>query len=207
MAFELRIATADDFAAAERICKWYAASAQDRGTGIAQRTASYLRVKMENGDAVIAYHVAEAKPVGFCYIENFSAKAYVSNSGLIVHRDYRGNGLARRIKRAAFDLARAKYPHAKIFGITTSDAVMKINSELGYRPTAFPNLTQDEAFWRGCASCRNYDILMRNDKRMCLCTGMIAEPTPLPTPAAAKLSHPTNDEPTAAQPTDDAPDA
>ena len=190
MSFILRIGTAADFDYADEICEWYKLSAQERGTGIAQRTASYLRVKLENGDAVLALDEDTDRVVGFCYIENFSDKQYVSNSGLIVHRDFRGHGLARRIKRAAFDLARAKYPRAKIFGITTSDAVMKINSELGYRPTAFPNLTQDEAFWRGCSSCRNYDILMRNDKRMCLCTGMIAEPAPLPEPPPSLFDTP-----------------
>jgi hypothetical protein len=51
---------------------------------------------------------------------------------------------------------------------------MKINSELGYRPVTFSELTQDEDFWKGCQSCPNYDILLRCNHRMCLCTGMLA---------------------------------
>jgi len=174
MDYVLRIATSEDLPHAAKICAWYRLSAQERGTGIAQRTEAYLHTKMLAGDAVISFE--NNKPIGFCYIEKFQDKQYVSNSGLIVHRDYRGQGLATSIKKAAFELARRKYPEAKIFGITTSDAVMKINSDLGYRATTFSNLTLDETFWKGCASCRNYDILMRNDRRMCLCTGMIALP-------------------------------
>ena len=53
---------------------------------------------------------------------------------------------------------------------------MKLNSEHGYRPVTFSELTEDEAFWKGCQSCRNYDILQRNEQRMCLCTGMLYDP-------------------------------
>ena len=78
------------------------------------------------------------------------------------------------LQRQAFDLARDKYPAAKVFGITTSLAVMKINSELGYKPVTFSELTQDDDFWNGCQSCPNHDILQRCGHKMCLCTGMLA---------------------------------
>ena len=65
---------------------------------------------------------------------------------------------------------------AKIFGITTSLAVMRINSELGYKPVTFSELTSDESFWKGCQSCPNYDILTRNKRNNCLCTGMLYDP-------------------------------
>jgi len=112
--------------------------------------------------------------VGFCYVEIWSHNRYVVNSGLVVHPDYRKSGLAREIKRKVFNLARDKFPEAKVFGITTSLAVMKINTELGYKPVTFSELTQDDAFWAGCKSCPNYDILVRNERRMCLCTAMLA---------------------------------
>jgi hypothetical protein len=53
---------------------------------------------------------------------------------------------------------------------------MKINSELGYKPVTFSELTTDEKFWKGCQSCSNYDILMRTERKMCLCTGMVCAP-------------------------------
>jgi hypothetical protein len=53
---------------------------------------------------------------------------------------------------------------------------MKINSELGYKPVTFSELTQDDAFWNGCQSCVNYDILTRTNRRNCLCTGMLYDP-------------------------------
>lgn len=53
---------------------------------------------------------------------------------------------------------------------------MKLNSRMGYKPVTFSELTDDEEFWRGCEGCRNYDILQRNNRRMCLCTGMLYDP-------------------------------
>jgi hypothetical protein len=84
--------------------------------------------------------------------------------------------LARSIKLKAFELSRVKFPSAKLFGLTTGLAVMKINSELGYRPVTFSELTDDEQFWKGCQSCVNYDILLRMGKSKCLCTGMLYDP-------------------------------
>ena len=149
-------------------------AAKVRGTGIATRSPEYVKQKMLEGKAIIA--LDGDKFAGFCYIESWSNKKYVANSGLIVVESYRGHGLAKRIKRKAFELSREKFPDAKIFGLTTGLAVMKINSEMGYRPVTFSELTDDDAFWRGCQSCVNYDILQRTNRRMCLCTGMLYDP-------------------------------
>ena len=162
---------------AEVICETIAESAAVRGTGIARRTPEYITTKMENGNAVIA--LDGDKFAGFCYIEKWGHGKFVANSGLIVHEDYRKTGLAKQIKSKTFELSRKKFPEAKIFGITTSLAVMKINSELGYKPVTFSELTEDETFWKGCQSCSNYDILMRTDRKMCLCTGMVCDPATL----------------------------
>ena len=172
MKFDIQIADASHEEHAEEICREYAESARARGTGIAQRQPEYIRAKIQNGNAVIA--LQEGQVAGFCYIEVWSHERYVANSGLIVFPHYRQHGLARQIKAKAFELSRTKYPDAKLFGITTSMAVMRINSDLGYRPVTFSELTQDDAFWAGCKSCPNYDILERNERRMCLCTAMLA---------------------------------
>ncbi|NND08168.1 MAG: GNAT family N-acetyltransferase [Saprospiraceae bacterium] len=157
---------------AEEICNEYAASAQVRGTGIAKRSPEYVIAKMKAGDAVIALKGEQF--VGFCYIESFEDKKYVSNSGLLVHPDFRGKGIAKKIKKHVFSLARDRYPASRVFGITTSLAVMRINTSLGYHPVTFSELTKDEAFWKGCSSCSNYEILKSKDYQMCLCTGMLA---------------------------------
>lgn len=151
-----------------------AEAAKIRGTGIAKRPPEYLRAKIMDGKAVIALH--GDKFVGFCYIESWSHQKYVVNSGLIVLPEYRGFGLAKAIKQKTFDLSRSKFPYAKIFGITTGLAVMKINSELGYKPVTFSELTKDDDFWKGCESCVNHDILMRTRRQHCLCTGMMYDP-------------------------------
>jgi len=148
----------------------------ERGTGIARRTHEYIASKISEGKAIIAIDTADKRFAGFCYIETWNDARYVANSGLIVHWDYRGHGLARSIKLMAFELSRQKYPDAKLFGLTTGLAVMKINSSLGYRPVTFSELTDDEQFWKGCQSCVNYDILLRMNKTKCLCTGMLYDP-------------------------------
>ena len=150
-------------------------AAKVRGTGIARRSPEYIELKMKEGKAIIA--LAGNEFAGFCYIETWGNKKFVANSGLIVVDKYRGQGLAKRIKRKAFELSRQRYPDAKIFGLTTGLAVMKINSELGYKPVTFSELTNDEAFWKGCQSCVNYDILQRTDRKHCLCTGMLFDPS------------------------------
>ena len=65
---------------------------------------------------------------------------------------------------------------AKLFGLTTSTAVMKINTLLGYKKVQFSELTSDNDFWKGCSSCVNYDILTSTDRKHCLCTGMLFDP-------------------------------
>lgn len=158
---------------ASLICKMMEEAAQIRGTGIAKREPAYISKKMLEGKAVIALNNNE--PIGFCYIESWENQKYVANSGLIIHPDYRNTGLARKIKQETFNLSKKMFPNAKLFGITTSLAVMKINSDLGYHPVTFSELTQDEIFWKGCTTCINYDILQRTHKKMCLCTGMVCD--------------------------------
>ena len=160
---------------AEEISILMAEAAKARGTGIAERTPEYLKQKIDQGKAVIA--LSNGKLAGFCYIESWGHEQYVANSGLIVHPDFRRTGLAKNIKKKIFELSKQKYPHAKIFGITTSLAVKKISSELGYKTVNFLELTSDESFWQGCQSCQNYDILQRTKRNHCLCTGMLYDPT------------------------------
>lgn len=171
----VRIANIGDIHFAKIITEEMAASAAARGTGIAKRDPSYIENKMLEGKAVIAV-TTDGEWVGFCYIETWSHGEYVANSGLIVSPQFRKSGVAKRIKHAIFNLSREKYPEAKIFGLTTGLAVMKINSELGYEPVTYSELTQDEAFWAGCKSCVNYDILTMKERKNCLCTAMLYDP-------------------------------
>jgi len=173
--FIVRVATADDARYAEQITEEMAASAKARGTGIARRSPEYIRQKMEEGKAVIAV-TPDGQWVGFCYIEAWSHGKFVANSGLIVSPPFRGSGAAKAIKRKIFELSRQKYPEAKIFGLTTTLAVMKINSELGYVPVTYSELTDDDEFWKGCQSCVNYEILMSKNRKNCLCTAMLFDP-------------------------------
>lgn len=172
--FEIVVASDKHLSYVDEILTTIADAAKVRGTGIAKRDPQYIRNKMMEGKAIIALH--EGLFVGFCYIESWGHEKFVANSGLIVKDEFRGHGLAKKIKQTAFNLSRERYPDAKIFGLTTGLAVMKINSELGYRPVTFSELTDDESFWKGCQSCVNYDILLRTNRKHCLCTGMLYDP-------------------------------
>jgi GNAT superfamily N-acetyltransferase len=171
----IRVANSGDIHYAKIITDEMEASAKARGTGIAKRTPEYISKKIEEGKAVIA-HTPDGTWVGFCYIETWGHGEYVANSGLIVAPEFRKSGVAKAIKKRIFDLSREKYPDAKIFGLTTGLAVMKINSELGYEPVTYSELTQDEAFWSGCKSCVNYETLMSKDRKNCFCTAMLYDP-------------------------------
>lgn len=150
-------------------------SAKERGTGIAKRNASYLEEKINERKAIIAFSDS-GEWAGFCYIETWSNKEYVANSGLIVKKKFRNSGLAKLIKEKTFNYSRERYPNAKVFGLTTGLAVMKINSDLGYKPVTYSELTQDDVFWNGCKSCVNYDILMSKERKNCICTAMLYNP-------------------------------
>ncbi|WP_016779120.1 GNAT family N-acetyltransferase [Anaerophaga thermohalophila] len=181
---KIQIASEEHLPYVDTILETIAEAAKIRGTGIARRSPDYIRNKIIEGKAIIALNGDEF--AGFCYIESWGHEKFVANSGLIVVDKFRGQGLAKKIKRQAFELSRKRYPNAKIFGLTTGLAVMKINSELGYKPVTFSELTDDDEFWKGCQSCVNYDILMRTNRKHCLCTGMLfdpakdAKPEPIP---------------------------
>ncbi|MFO8000770.1 MAG: GNAT family N-acetyltransferase [Marinilabilia sp.] len=181
----IQVASKEHLPFVDIILQTIAEAAKIRGTGIAKRDPEYIQNKIVEGKAIIALN-GEDEFAGFCYIESWGHEKFVANSGLIVVDKFRGRGLAKDIKRKAFELSRKRYPNAKIFGLTTGLAVMKINSELGYKPVTFSELTDDDEFWKGCQSCVNYDILMRTNRKHCLCTGMLfdpakqADPNPLP---------------------------
>ncbi len=180
----IRAAVPADAHYAKNITDEMESSAKARGTGIAKRSPEYIEQKINEGKAVIALTTGGIW-VGFCYIETWEGE-YVANSGLIVSPPFRKSGVAKAIKEKIFKLSRQKYPNAKIFGLTTGLAVMKINSELGYEPVTYSELTQDEKFWAGCKSCVNYDILMSKDRKNCMCTAMLYDPADHYEPAETK---------------------
>ncbi len=173
--FKISVANGSHLKYVELICLTIAESAAQRGTGIARRSPEYISAKIEEGKAIIALD-KQGELAGFCYIETWGHGKYVANSGLIVNPKFRHQGLAKKIKETAFKLSRKKFPQSKIFGLTTNLAVMKINSDLGYYPVTFSELTTDDSFWQGCQSCVNYKILKSKKFQNCLCTGMQYDP-------------------------------
>ena len=173
---EIKIVVADESHEkyVDSILQTISDAASVRGTGIARRTHDYLLSKILQAKAVIA--LAGDRFAGFSYIETWENKKYVTTSGLIVHPDFRGQGIAKRIKDLTFSLARTRWPNAKIFSLTSGAAVMTMNTQLGYKPVTFAELTDDDAFWDGCNGCKNVDILRRTDRHYCICTAMLFDP-------------------------------
>ena len=171
---KIKVADADDEKYVDTIIDTIREAAKKRGTGIAERTHEYVATKMKESKAVLA--LCGDRFAGFSYIQTWGNKHYVTTSGLIVQPDYLGMGVARRIKDYTFTLARVRWPNAKIFSLTSGDAVMKMNTQLGYVPVSFNQLTDDDAFWKGCEGCCNHDILMAKNRKFCICTGMLYDP-------------------------------
>lgn len=170
----IKVAEANDEKYVDTIIDTIREAAKKRGTGIAERTHEYVATKMREGKAVLA--LCGERFAGFSYIETWGNRHYVTTSGLIVHPDFLGMGIAKRIKDYTFTLARVRWPKAKIFSLTSGDAVMKMNTQLGYVPVSFNQLTDDDAFWRGCEGCCNHDILVAKQRKFCICTGMLYDP-------------------------------
>ncbi|WP_341654303.1 argininosuccinate synthase domain-containing protein [Blattabacterium cuenoti] len=174
MKIKVRVSHEEDTKYAFLICKKIEESAKIRGTGIAKKDPEYIKLIIIHGNAVIAF--CDEKLAGFSYLETFQDEEFVVNSGLIVFPEFRKQGLAKIIKIEIFKLSKKKFPNSKIFSITTSNPVIKINTELGFKPVSFSELTHSEEFWKGCQSCANFDILTRNQRKMCLCTGLLYNP-------------------------------
>lgn len=173
---DIKIVFADDshLKYAQAVSDTIAEAAKDKNSGLAHRTPQYISEKIAAGKGVIA--LDGEKFAGFCYIESWEHNLFVANSGLIVKPEYRGCGLAKAIKSKAFELSEVKYPGAKIFGLTTSPAVKKINLALGYREVPYQQITSDINFWKGCVTCTHYETLCKNGFNDCFCTGMVYDP-------------------------------
>ena len=156
------------------ISKMILSSAEKKGTTIALRKSEYILDKIKKGKTVIAMDGQVV--AGFCYFQNWENDKYIAHSGLIINENYRGKGLSRKIKKQIFNLSKQKFPNAKIFGLTTSKAVIKINYELGYKKVQYKQITKDDKFWEGCKSCVNYKLLSLSKRENCKCVGMVYDP-------------------------------
>lgn len=175
----IRQASMADCIYAAQISEEMDASARARGTGIGRRSCDSICQKIAEGNAIIAL-TKEGQWVGYIYLEVYANGNFVSHCGLIVAPGWRRLGVATQMKDNIFWLTRAKYPLAKIFGITTTLATMRINSKLGLQPVTFSEITQDPSFWKKCEQCVNYQNLKNTCFKNCYCTAMMFEPDPAP---------------------------
>lgn len=173
MTLKIRVANDNDITYTFIITKMIEEASIIRRTGIARRDPEYINKKILDGNAVVAFF--NGKIAGFSYIESFPDE-FIANSGMIVFPLYRNKGLARLIKKFILKLSSYKFPRYKILGITTNPFVYKMNINLGFKNKMFSNLTLSHNFWNGCSSCRNYHILLKNNRKTCQCVGYMYEP-------------------------------
>lgn len=167
----IRVSCPDDVNYANVIAETTRQSAITRGTGIGGRSVQQIEERLVTGHAVIAI-ANEHSWAGFCFINAYDQGRTVSHSGLIIHPEHRGQGLSLEIKLKIIELSKEKYPRADMISITTTAAVLELNSNAGFRPVLFQDLTTDPAFWAGCRGCVHFSILNSQSGRNCFCTAM-----------------------------------
>ena len=155
------------------------AAAKVPGNSIVMRDPTYLATKMREGKAVIAL-CDDGAFAGFCYLESWQNDLFVANSGMIVKPEFRGHGLASRIKRLIVEESLRMFPNAKVFGITKSPAVIKMSKKLGFKEVQYDQITSDPKFWKGCDTCRHYSELLKKQGSACQCTALLLEESIIP---------------------------
>ena len=168
---DVRVAGPGDVVHAEAIAEAICREVEAGAIGMALRTPELLRAKMLAGDALIATRGGHW--AGFCYLSPWEGGRFVSTSALIVPQPFRGLGTARLLKHASLELARRRYPGARLFGITMSPSVAKINLELGLRQVPYSEITSDPGFWQGCETCPFHAELVANRGVTCRCRAFV----------------------------------
>lgn len=146
----------------------------EKSIGINLKKGQYIGEKIIKGDAIIA--TKQGRLAGFCYLRNRNNDDYVSISGIVVVPQFRRLGLAKMMIEEIFQVARKKYPKAKLFSLTTSPEVMRINSIHGYKTVNYSKLSTSNKFWAECSDCLNYNFLQKNNNTRCLCSAMLFNP-------------------------------
>jgi N-acetylglutamate synthase-like GNAT family acetyltransferase len=149
---------------------------KEANTVVIPRSDQFLEEVIKTGHGVLARVLATDEIVGFGYLETWSDADVVTHGGVVVHPQWRYRGLAKRIKQLLLEASRSLYPTKAIVSITVHPAIMKINSQLGYIPERFEQLTTEERFWNRCSTCTYYDTLERFRRRQCFCLGMALRP-------------------------------
>jgi hypothetical protein len=168
----VRLATEHDQRFVQNIITEIEIASQIKGTGICKREPAFISQKITEGNAVMAVTPSGAW-AGFCYIQPHDNGQFVSSCALVISRNFRNRGIASQIKAQVLALAKNKYPAARIFGLTTSHVVERINAQLNYVEVSYAEVTQADTFWQSCRSCENYQLLLQQDKKKCLCKAMV----------------------------------
>lgn len=160
----MTLATEEHYKYADQIAYAISESAAERGIDAPARTACYILDKMKKGLAVIATDLRNSEWMGFSYIEVWSHRRYIANSGLFVPVKFRGIGVSKEIKNKVFELSRTRFPYARMFSLSASPAVIQSNIDLGFKEIPHHEILEDPWFVTGCQSWVDYvDLMSRTD--------------------------------------------
>lgn len=161
----LRFATVYDQQYANDIAHEINISALLRKVAIAPRNGDYIFQKMIDGLAVIAIDNTTEEWAGFCALDVWDHQKYVANTGLIVKPKYRGKNLSDLLKHKLFELARIKFPSAKVFSLTNKEKIKKVNIDLGFKEVETREIMLDPYFNTGMNSWVDFiELLKQSDE-------------------------------------------
>lgn len=160
----MRFATVYDQQYADNIAHEISISALLRNVAIEPRTGDYIFQKMIDGLAVIAIDNETEEWIGFCALDVWNHQRYVANTGLIVKPKYRGKNVSNLLKNKLFELARIKFPSAKIFSLTNKELIKKINIDLGFQEVEAREILYDPYFNTGMNSWVDFIELLKHSE-------------------------------------------
>ncbi len=169
--YRVRASTAADAPRAAEAFALLQEALKGKVIGLAARSLAELSGKITDGLAVLALS-PDGVLAGFILVCPWDQDRWVSTSALVVAPAHRQHGLAGRLKEAAAGLARARFPAARRFGLTTSGAVLKVNARMGWVPVPYAEVCRDPGFWKGCEACPHHETLLRMKGEICFCTAM-----------------------------------
>jgi N-acetylglutamate synthase-like GNAT family acetyltransferase len=174
--WQVQIATAYHVVYVSLIAEMITEANQEPGVALVLRTQEYIAAAMKQGHAAIALN-GLGDVVGFCLIKLWDNGKFISNSGLVVKKEYREHGVGTAIIQKLYQLCVQQYPASTLFSLTDSPMVIKTRTAMGFGEVPYSDITQDPQFWQGCTTCPHYPTLVQNGGKKCLCKVLIKKIT------------------------------
>ncbi len=137
------------------------------GTMLPKEPESVLQF-MDSGDCVILWD--NDVPIGFGAITFHWPNNFMEVGAVVVKEEKRGNGLGHKIVQDLIELAKTKYPDAKLFALCNDNSIklfLDNNGEIINNPNDLP----DEV-WKECQNCPKF-MLAKSQGKLCCDTPVL----------------------------------